>query len=383
MGPVHACGLKSSAGVSLGAVDWTSMQEVLGSEWLGTSVQNWVLGAATAIGVFIVLSIVRKFVVARARSYGERHKDGVFAMAGAVVAKTSFLVVFAVAVWAGSQFLTIPDRGKAFLRGVVTVAAAIQGAIWAMAAMEFALGAYLKKRRDESGQDDASLRTAVPAVTFIGRLVILAVAVLLALQNLGVDVTALVAGLGIGGIAIALAVQNILGDLFSSLSIVLDKPFVVGDFIIVGDEMGTVEHIGLKSTRVRSLWGEQLVFRNTDLLASRIRNFKRMQERRVVVTIGVTYQTPVETVRSLPGEIRGIIERQKSVRFDRAHFKGFGASSLDFEYVYWVLSSDYNVYMDIQQEINLSLAARFEELKVEFAYPTQTLFVEKSGGSAE
>ncbi|MGE0364687.1 MAG: mechanosensitive ion channel family protein [Phycisphaerales bacterium] len=381
MGLVHACGLMSSIGVSLGAVDWTNMQGVLDSTWLGTSVQNWGLGAATAIGVFIVLSIVRKFVVGRARSFGTTHKVGVFALLGAVVAKTSFLVVFAVALWAGSQFLTIPERGKEFLRGVVTVAVAIQGAIWAMAAMEFALEAYLKKRRAESGQDDASLRTAVPAVTFIGRLVILAIAVLLALQNLGIDVTALVAGLGIGGIAIALAVQNILGDLFSSLSIVLDKPFVVGDFIIVGESAGTVEHIGLKSTRVRSLWGEQLVFRNTDLLASRIRNFKRMQERRIVVTIGVTYQTPVATLRALPGEIKSIIEKQKSVRFDRAHFKSFGNFSLDFEYVYWVLSAEYNQYMDIQQGINLDLAARFEELKVEFAYPTQTVFIEKSAAA--
>ena len=203
------------------------------------------------------------------------------------------------------------------------------------------------------------------------------VILLLALDNLGFNITTLVAGLGISGIAIALAVQNILGDLLASLSIVLDKPFVLGDLIIVDEHIGYVEHIGLKTTRVRSLYGEQLIFSNNDLLQSRIRNFKRMAERRVIFTIGVTYQTEVEKLEKIPGIIKEIIDKQDKARFDRAHFKTFADFSLNFEIVFWIIGSNYNLYMDILQSINLQIYRRFAEETIEFAYPTQTLFVEK------
>jgi small-conductance mechanosensitive channel len=204
------------------------------------------------------------------------------------------------------------------------------------------------------------------------------VLILVALDNLGINIKTLIAGLGISGIAVALAVQNILGDLFASLSIVLDKPFVIGDFIIVNEYLGTVENVGLKTTRIRSLSGEQLVFSNGDLLKSRIRNFKRMYERRVVFSIGVLYQTPYEKLRLIPKMIREIIENQKPVRFDRAHFKEYGDYSLKFEIVYWIHSPDYNIYMDIQQAINLEIYKKFEETDIAFAYPTQTLLLEPS-----
>ena len=204
---------------------------------------------------------------------------------------------------------------------------------------------------------------------------------LVALDTAGIDITALVAGLGVGGIAVALAVQNILGDLFASLSIVLDKPFVIGDFIIVGDMMGTVEHIGMKTTRVRSLSGEQLVFSNTDLLSSRIRNYKRMQERRALFRFGVTYQTSRDLLARIPEVVREVIEGRDETRFDRAHFAGFGDSSLDFEVVYYMLVPDYNAYMDTQQAVNLELVGRFEEIGIDFAYPTRTVFVEHPSDS--
>jgi small-conductance mechanosensitive channel len=203
------------------------------------------------------------------------------------------------------------------------------------------------------------------------------VVVLFALDNVGIKVTALVAGLGVGGIAIALAVQNILGDLFASLSIVLDKPFVVGDFVILGEFMGNVEHVGLKTTRVRSLSGEQIVFSNNDLLSSRLRNFGRLRERRALFTLGVTYQTPREKLQKIPGMIKQAIESIEKTRFDRSHFKSYGAFSLDFETVYYVLGADYALYMDIQQKINLQIHEMFENEGIEFAYPTQTVFVEK------
>jgi len=230
--------------------------------------------------------------------------------------------------------------------------------------------------RSRRARDPSSVAT-VNAIAFLARLVLWSVALLLVLDNLGFNVTALVAGLGVGGIAIALAVQNILGDLFASLSIVLDKPFAVGDFLIVGEFMGSVEHVGLKTTRLRSLSGEQLIFSNNDLLGSRIRNYGRMYERRVVFKIGVTYQTPRDKLSRIPGIIRQVIEAQENVRFDRSHFQAYGAFSLDFETVFYVTKPDYNVYMDIQQAINLGIHEQFETEGIEFAYPTQTLFVER------
>jgi small-conductance mechanosensitive channel len=211
----------------------------------------------------------------------------------------------------------------------------------------------------------------------LGRLATWVVVLLLGLDNLGIDVTALVAGLGVTGIAVALAVQNILGDLFASLSIVLDKPFVIGDFLAVGDMMGSVEYVGLKTTRLRSLSGEQLVFSNSDLLGSRIRNFGRMAERRALFTIGVTYQTPREKLERIPQMIREAVEAQPQTRFDRSHFARYGDSAITFETVYYVTVPEYPVYMDIQQAINLRIHEAFEREGIEFAYPTQTVFLTK------
>jgi small-conductance mechanosensitive channel len=214
-------------------------------------------------------------------------------------------------------------------------------------------------------------RGTLTGLRWLGLIILYAFVILIALQNLGIDVTAMIAGLGIGGIAVALAVQNILGDLFASLTIALDKPFVVGDFIIAGNEMGAVEHVGLKTTRVRSLGGEQLVFSNSDLLSSRVRNYKRMAQRRVVVAFGVEYGTPPDVL----AEMRACVEATENVKFDRCHFCAFGDSSLNFETVYYINSPDYNVHMDAQQAILLGVARRFAERGISFAFPTRTLHV--------
>jgi small-conductance mechanosensitive channel len=198
---------------------------------------------------------------------------------------------------------------------------------------------------------------------------------LMVLDNFGVNITTLVASLGIGGIAVALAMQNILSDLFGSLSIVLDKPFVVGDFIVIDDIAGTVEYIGLKSTRIASLSGQQVVFSNGDMLKSRIHNYKRMQTRRIVFGINVTREIDQRQLHLIPVILRESVEAQKQARFDRAHFKGYGAASLDFEIVYFVETPDYNVYMDVQQEINFALFDRFAAEDIPFAYPVQTVRV--------
>ncbi|MBW3545486.1 MAG: mechanosensitive ion channel family protein, partial [Bacteroidetes bacterium] len=232
------------------------------------------------------------------------------------------------------------------------------------------LSAYLRRRHQ--GEDSVS---QMGGLKLIINLLVWLLGLAFLFDNLGYDLTAVIAGLGIGGIAIALAAQNILGDLFNYFVIFFDRPFEVGDFVVVDDKNGVIEHIGVKTTRIKTLSGEQLVFANSDLTSSRIHNYKRMQQRRVVFTIGVTYDTALEKLTQLSGLLKEIVEEQEPVRFDRAHFKGYGDSSLDYEIVYYVLSSDYNKYMDIQHAINLRIYEKFQEMEVEFAFPTRTLYL--------
>jgi len=247
-------------------------------------------------------------------------------------------------------------------------------ALWGTGLISFIIK---RKLSHYSFEASGSVITQIKAIGLITKIVLWVLIFLLIIENLGFNVTALIAGLGIGGIAVALALQNVLGDLIASLSIVLDKPFVVGDFIIVGDYRGNVENVGLKTTRVRSLSGEQLVFSNNDLLSSRIQNYKRMYERRIVFTIGVTYQTPATKLEKIPQWIKSIVEEEPKARFDRSHFATYGDFSLTFETVYYVKSADYYDYMDTQQNINLDIYRKFEEENVEFAYPTQTLYLKR------
>jgi small-conductance mechanosensitive channel len=236
---------------------------------------------------------------------------------------------------------------------------------------------WIRRNVQQRLTEDAATATSMAALGFVAKMAIWTIVTLLALENMGIDVTALIAGLGIGGIAIALAIQNILSDLFASLSIIVDKPFVIRDFIIVGELMGTVERIGLKTTRVKSLTGEQIIFSNSDLLSSRVRNYKRMYERRIAFPIGVTYQTSPEKLEEISVLIEEIVSRQSDVRFDRCHFKSFGDFAIVFETVYYVLNPDYAVYMNVQQAINLAIMRAFTAHSIEFAYPTQTLFVQR------
>ncbi len=341
-------------------------------EFYGNSPGRW----AIAVGVFLLLLIVlriSKGVGARrieklAARTATKWDDALVDALGAT--KLWFLVVMS-AYLAARLVLDLPQGPSEFADKIAIVTLLLQAAVWGNVLLTSGLARYVEQRRET----DAELVTTVSAMSILAKGSLWSIVVLLALANLGVDITALVAGLGIGGVAVALAAQNILGDLFASLSIVLDKPFALGDFIIVGEEMGTVEKIGLKTTRLRSLSGEQLIFSNGDLLKSRIRNFKRMYQRRVVFSLGVTYDTPREKLEEIPKMIREIIESLQSTRFDRSHFKEYGDSALVFETVYFVLSSDYNLYMDIQQAINLAIYDRFQQRQIEFAFPTRTVWV--------
>ncbi len=337
----------------------------------GNEIQTWLIALGVTAGLFIALRIVEQVLIVRIQKLTAKTSTIADDLIVGALRKTKLLYLAIIAVFFGSMSLELDESLRDGLWKTTVIASLVQGGIWVSTALKIWLENYRKE------ETDGGHRMTMNALSFIGRLVLWATILLLILDNLGVDVTALVAGLGIGGVAVALAVQNILGDLFSSLSIVLDKPFVLGDFVIVGDLLGTVENIGIKTTRLRSLSGEQLVFSNTDLLTSRIRNFGRMYERRVVFKLGVIYQTSADNLEKIPGIIKEAIESQDETRFDRSHFAAYGDFSLDFETVYYVLSPDYNLYMDIQQAINLAIFRRFADEGIEFAYPTQTLFLQK------
>lgn len=289
--------------------------------------------------------------------------DGLASVGLEVAERTRPLFILIIAGFFATRLLYIPSDLAKIINGVVVIALVIQAGLWGSAAVASMLGRAARRR----GEADPATATTLGFLGFLARFVLWSVLVLLGLQNaFGMDVNALLAGLGIGGIAVALAVQRILGDLFASLSIVLDKPFAVGDFVVVGDVSGTVEHIGLKTTRLRSLAGEQIVFANAKLLDSRIHNYQSMRERRVVFTFSVNYDTPPETLSAIPSAVREIVESQEQARFDRAHLASLGERSMTFEVVYHVLDPSYDRYMDIQEAINLGLLQRFAEMDVGF-----------------
>lgn len=353
----------------------TIMQESTGT-LLGNPPQTWLIAAGATLLTFVFLRYVAVLAARRLSglaSKTENYWDDV--VASALRATKSWLLFF-VSLSLGSRFLELPDGWAGVLESVAVIALLGQGGLW----LSSGLSAWLTERSRLRSADDPGEVMTVNVIGIAVKIALWSIVLLLALENVGVDVTALIAGLGVGGIAVALAAQNILGDLFASLSIALDKPFVLGDFVIVGDFLGSVEAIGLKTTRIRSLSGEQVVFSNTDLLSSRIRNYGRMYERRVVLEIGVTYQTPLERLRDIPELIRSLVEDRaegQDVRFDRAHMSALGSSAILFETVYYVLSPEYAVHMDIKQDIFLRLHEAFAERGVEFAYPTQTVFLER------
>jgi small-conductance mechanosensitive channel len=341
----------------------------------GNAILTWLLASGVAAFTLAALWIVKRFVHGRLKRFAVSTATGVDDLIVEVLGSTRGFAMLALALYVGATLLALPEASRRVLDHLLVALLFLQGAFWGNAAIRFSQNRLATR----GGNHDPGTASAVRAITFAARVLLWGLIILLVLDNLGVNITGLVAGLGIGGVAVALALQNILGDLFASLSILLDKPFVVGDFVVVDAHLGTIEHIGLKTTRLRSLSGEQVVMSNTDLLSSRIRNFKRMTERRVVLSIDITYQTPPPKLTVASAIIRRSIEEEKETRLDRVHFKEFGGSALRFEAVYFVLDPDYNRFMDIQQAINLRIFERFGEEGIEFAYPTQTVFVQENG----
>ncbi len=347
--------------------------ELWSSEFLGNSVGQWTLALATFLVTFTVLPIVKGFIGSRRRKWAESGRgplpDAV-ALVGLLIERTNGWFLWAVAVWLASRNLSLAARVEHMLTILIVALFWMQVGLWAMAAVRFGI----ERRRQRSQALDVVLTSSIDIILFVAALVVWAMVLLLALDNLGIEIKPLLAGLGIGGIAIALAVQTVLGDLLASLSIALDKPFTIGDFLSVDDLQGSVEHIGVKSTRLRSISGEQIVISNTDILKARVRNFGRMRERRAVFQIGVHYETSAESLAAIPAAIREIVEAQPEVRFDRCHFLTYGDTALQFETVYIVKRPDFNSYADIQQRINLALLTKLRSMSVQFAAPTRNVF---------
>ena len=345
--------------------------------WGGT-VGDWLVALAIAALIFLGVALLKPLLQRRLGAVARRTQTPLDDVLVALIGATHLLAVALVALWAGSQFLELSAKAGRILLRAASLAVFLQVGLWGAALLDW----WLRRTRERALATDVAAATSLAALGFVGRVLLWVLVALLALDNLGINITALIAGLGIGGVAIALAVQSILGDLFASLSIVIDKPFVIGDFIVVDTYMGTVENVGLKTTRIRSLDGEQIVFSNGDLLKTRLRNYKRMYERRAPFSFGLRYETTPEQLEQVPSIVKRLVEGHRQARFERAHFRGFGVSSLDFEVVYWITSPDYNVFMDIQQAINLALMRELAQRKIDFAFPSRTVYLERPPSAA-
>ncbi len=335
----------------------------------GNDLLSWLVALLAFVGTTAVVLALKRVVPRLARSWAKRTETGIDDLAAEVVSRTRTFFALAVGLLAAVAVLTLPPPTEDALRRLVVALGVLQAGLWAMGFVHHGIERYVRR-------GDPLVGSATGVLRALGVTAVWAIVVLLLLANLGVDVTAGIAGLGVGGVAVALAVQNVLGDLFASLSIVFDRPFGLGDFVVVGEYAGAVEHIGIKTTRIRSLSGEQLVFSNSDLLGSRIRNYKDLRERRVVLTLGVAYDTPPGVLRQIPTLIREAVTAVPGARFDRAHFFRFGDSSLDFEVVWLFAGGDYARYMDAQQTIYLDLLERLSAAGVEIPFPQRTVWLQ-------
>jgi small-conductance mechanosensitive channel len=339
--------------------------------------QNRILDYLIVLGTFLagifIIQMLKGIIISRMKAWAKKTATTIDDFLLRIIEKKLIPLLYIGAFYLSLNNLAIPSAVSRILDVSYAVIFTYVGLHLAVEVINYSLERYWARK-----EVDTSRQGSLKGVITILKVIVWGVGITFLLDNLGFEISAVVAGLGIGGIAVALAAQTILGDLFSYFVIFFDRPFEIGDFIIVDEYMGSIEYIGIKTTRVRSLGGEQLVFSNTDLTNARVRNYKRMQKRRIVFKLGVVYQTSSAQIKEIPGIIKGVIEQVDNTAFDRSHFASYGDFSLDFETVYYVLSGDYNKYMDIQQEINFAIKDEFDKLGIEFAYPTQTLFMEKA-----
>jgi len=339
--------------------------------YFGNSIKNWIITISIIAIGFFVLRLIRKIVLGRLKKWAEKTTTSIDDIIISGIERSLIPMLYVLLVYSAIQTLAISEKIMHYISSAVSVVVMFFILRAITSGVNYFILAALKQKKDsETRQKQAR-----------GLIIILTVAIwilgfIFLLDNLGYNIGTLIAGLGIGGIAIALAAQTILGDLFSYFVIFFDRPFEIGDFIAIDDKAGVIEYIGLKTTRIRTLGGEQLICSNKDLTNSRLHNYGRMEKRRVVFKIGVVYQVSAQQLKQITLLVKDIINQQEEILFDRGHFIDFGSSSLDFEFVYYILTSDYNVYMNTHQNILLKIFEAFEKENISFAYPTQTLFLE-------
>jgi small-conductance mechanosensitive channel len=350
----------------------TMLHEFLNQEYFRNRVADYLVFLALFGAGIILLTIFKRVILTRLRRLAESTSTKVDVFIIDVIQTMLLPLAYFGAFFLAAKNLTL---GR-FLEKAIEIAGifllTFLIAQLLMAVAKFGIMSYIETAKKGSDRE----RSLKGFMTLI-RVVVWGLATVFLLDNLGFRISTVVAGLGIGGIAVALAAQNLLGDLFAYFVIMFDRPFEIGDFVIVGEYMGVIDRFGVKTTRISSLGGEQIIMSNKDLTDSRVRNYKRMEKRRILFRLGVTYQTPFGKLQEIPEIIAGVIRGVEYTTFDRAHFSSYGDFSLVFEVVYYVLSNDYTKYMNIQQEINFRIHEEFEKRKIEFAYPTQTLFLNK------
>jgi small-conductance mechanosensitive channel len=333
---------------------------------LSNSLTDWLIAGIVAFAVWSALWISRQLIGARYKKYaGAKHRAPI-RLVVYLIGNTKHFLFLAIALYAAQASLTLPDNTQRIVSKIVLILILVQVGLWAGRSVRF----YLEMKEQERGADQVFVGS-LDIINFVARMLIWSLLVLVALENFGINITALLAGLGVGGVAVALALQNVLGDLFASLSIALDKPFVVGDTLVIDTFTGRVERIGIKTTRLRSDTGEQIILSNADILKSRVRNFGRAQEQRALATIRVAYETPSDKLQSIPKLLETIVREQAHARFERCHLKTLGDSALHFELSYFVEQPNQNPLLDLQQAVNFRIIDEFRRLGVEFDYPTQ------------
>jgi len=336
----------------------------------GNSVSTWLLAGLIFILSFLGYKIIEFIILDRLKRRAERGETEIADLFYALVKSTRFSFLMVIALYFASLSLRLPDIVTNIFDKLVIAVLILQITFWSLELID-----YLIKLRMEAADDD----TALNAIRMLSKIAIWILTAFLLLENVtGIEATSLLAALGVGGIAVALAIQNVLGDLFSSLSISLDKPFAIGDSIAINGLGGTVESIGLKSTRIHSNTGEQLIFSNSDLLSSRIHNFERMERRRVNFKLGVASDTPYEKLASIPTILEEIVTEKENTSFARAHFTTYGDFALIFDCVYFMDVPDFGAYSETLHSINMEIFKRFEEQNIVMPYPTQTVLLEKS-----
>jgi len=338
------------------------------NKFLAIPAYEWLIAVVIALVSFFIMQMAWRVILKRMTEVAQKTASSVDDILVEVLGSTQTLTLALFALLIGMHFLELPAKWENRLDHISFIVLGIQIAVW------LSKGISIWTQLQLTQKDDSIPNPVITAMlSWVFKVVIWSIIFLTVLANVGVNITAFVASLGVGGVAVALAVQSILSDLFASLAIGLDKPFVIGDFVVFGDVAGSIERVGLKTTHIRSISGEQIVCSNTELLKNTIHNYKRMSERRVVFNFGINYNTPPTVIAQIPDIVKRAIEQFKDTRFDRAHFKEFGVNALNFEVVYFITSSDFNLYMDIQQSVNLYLMNEFEQMDVKFALPAVTL----------